>query len=66
MRVRKENWIVFVAAISFLLLIFDAKTALVGASTGIEMCFRSIIPALFPFLVLWGLSPNAGGGGIIT
>ncbi len=52
MRVRKENWIVFVAAISFLLLIFDAKTALVGASTGIEICFRSIIPALFPFLVL--------------
>ena len=39
-------------AIGFLLLILDARTALSGARDGIELCTRSIIPSIFPFLVL--------------
>lgn len=35
-----------------LILILDSKTALYGASQGVELCLRSVIPALFPFLVL--------------
>lgn len=35
-----------------LLLILDGKTALTGARTGVLLCFQTVIPALFPFLVL--------------
>lgn len=35
-----------------LLLILDAKTALQGAQTGIDLCLRTVIPSLFPFFVL--------------
>lgn len=35
-----------------LFLIFDAKTAAAGASEGIDLCLRSVIPSLFPFLFL--------------
>lgn len=40
------------AGIGFLLLILDGKTALSGAAAGIELCMKSVIPALFPFFVL--------------
>ena len=33
-------------------LILDAKTALVGAREGIELCIRTVIPSLFPFFLL--------------
>lgn len=33
-------------------LILDAKTALAGAQSGIELCVRVVIPSLFPFLFL--------------
>ncbi|MDO5399872.1 MAG: hypothetical protein Q4F17_02685 [Eubacteriales bacterium] len=35
-----------------LLLILDSKTALAGAKTGVTLCISTVIPALFPFLVL--------------
>lgn len=35
-----------------LLLILDGKTALAGGRTGILLCLQTVIPALFPFLVL--------------
>ena len=38
--------------ICMLLLIFDSKTALIGAQDGIMLCLRSVIPSLFPFLFL--------------
>lgn len=40
------------AALGMLLLIFDSKTALEGARVGIDLCLRTVIPALFPFFVL--------------
>lgn len=35
-----------------LLLIFDTKTALIGAQDGVTLCLQSVIPSLFPFLFL--------------
>ena len=43
------------SAFGILLLILDAKTALQGASDAIELCLGSVIPSIFPFLVLSGL-----------
>ena len=37
--------------VGMLVLILDSKTALQGAQTGIELCFKSVIPSLFPFFV---------------
>lgn len=39
-------------AIAMLVMILDGKIALAGAATGIELCIRTVIPGLFPFLVL--------------
>jgi len=38
--------------LSILILIIDAKTAYTGAIDGINLCLRTIIPVLFPFIVL--------------
>ncbi len=38
--------------IGIMLLIFDSGLALEGARDGVELCIRTVIPALFPFLVL--------------
>lgn len=35
-----------------LLLILDTKTAVIGAYAGINICLKTIIPSIFPFLVL--------------
>lgn len=43
-----------------LILILDGKTALMGARAGIELCLRSVIPALFPFFVLSALLIRSG------
>lgn len=40
------------AALGMLLLILDSKTALTGAREAIELCLYTVIPPLFPFLVL--------------
>jgi hypothetical protein len=37
-----------------LVLILDPKTARDGAAEGIELCIRSVIPSLFPFIFLGG------------
>ncbi|MBQ8768620.1 MAG: hypothetical protein IJZ15_03080 [Oscillospiraceae bacterium] len=34
------------------MLILDTKTALLGASEGLELCIRTVIPSLLPFFVL--------------
>ena len=45
-----------------LILILDTRTSLRGASEGIEMCIRTVIPAIFPFLVCSGyLTGNLAG-----
>ena len=40
------------AAMGMLVLILDSRTALEGAAQGVDLCVRSVIPALFPFFVL--------------
>jgi len=49
---RIHGWKETVAAIGFLLLILDSKTALSGAREGMELCLKTVIPSLFPFFVL--------------
>ncbi|MBO5317825.1 MAG: hypothetical protein J6A74_05230 [Oscillospiraceae bacterium] len=36
----------------FLILILDVKCAISGVSGGIDLCLRTVIPAIFPFLIL--------------
>lgn len=40
------------ASVGLLILILDTKTALAGASEGLQLCIRTIIPSLLPFFVL--------------
>lgn len=47
------------AAAGMLVLILDGKTALAGARSGIELCLMTVIPALFPFIVLSILLSNS-------
>ena len=49
---RKNFWTGLFAAAGMLLLILDPKTALSGANKGIELLLRTIVPSIFPFLVL--------------
>lgn len=42
----------FGGAAAMMILILDAGTALQGASEGIGLCVRSVIPSLFPFMIL--------------
>ena len=42
----------FAAGAAMLMLILDGRTALTGAAEGIDLCIRTVIPALFPFFVL--------------
>lgn len=44
--------------LGILILILDGKTALLGAQAGIELCLKTIIPALFPFFVFSILLTN--------
>ena len=43
------------AALGLLVLILDGTLALEGARAGIDLCIRTVIPALFPFFVLSGI-----------
>lgn len=40
------------AGIAMAVLILDAKTALTGAQSGVELCIRTVVPSLFPFILL--------------
>jgi len=42
----------FAAGAGILILILDSNTAIEGARSGIDLCIRTIIPSLFPFLFL--------------
>lgn len=50
------------AALGIFLLILDSLTALKGAHEAIEMCLSSVIPSIFPFLVLSGILTPAISG----
>ena len=38
------------AALGMLVLILDSRTALVGAAEGLELCVKTVIPSLLPFI----------------
>ena len=59
----KRIWTAVLAAITMMALILDAKTALEGAGDGIRLCLFSVIPALFPFIVISILLTGALSGG---
>ena len=44
--------------LGILIIILDGRTALLGAQVGIELCLKTIVPALFPFFVLSILLTN--------
>lgn len=52
MFLRKQFWTGMAAAVIMLVLILDAKTALSGAQTGLNLCIRTVIPSLLPFIIL--------------
>lgn len=52
---RKSIIIAIGSALGMLVLILDAKAALTGASEGIALCIRTVIPSLFPFFFLSGI-----------
>ena len=58
----RNRLIAFFSAVSIFVLILDGKTALEGATAGIELCIRTLIPALFPFLILSSLLTRALAG----
>lgn len=49
------------ALFGILILIFDSRLALEGARTGLELCIRTVFPALFPFFVLSTILTNSLG-----
>lgn len=54
-------------ALGMLVLILDGKTALSGASAGVAVCVRTLIPSLFPFFVLSAmLTSTLPGGGLLA
>lgn len=40
------------SGILLFILILDSKTAISGATDGVDLCIRTLIPSLFPFLVI--------------
>ena len=46
-------------SIGLMILILDTKTAVTGASAGLELCIRTVLPSLFPFFVFSSLLINA-------
>lgn len=45
-----------------LALILDSRTAFSGAAKGVELCLKTVIPSLFPFLFLSGIFSAAFAG----
>lgn len=51
MTAQKLSYSIFSAA-GIIVLILDSHTALIGASEGISLCIKTVIPSLFPFIFL--------------
>lgn len=52
---RTQAYSMILAALAMLVLILDGKTAMLGMLDGLELCLRTVIPALFPFLFFSGI-----------
>lgn len=55
----KNRTVGVAAALGMLILILDSKTALAGAAEGMELCLKTVIPAIFPFILLSNLLTSA-------
>lgn len=55
MRNRKTILTAMFASIAMAALILDARTAISGATEGLQLCMQTVIPSLFPFFVLSAL-----------
>ena len=53
-----------IPAVAMAGLILDSQTALAGAQSGLELCIRSVIPSLFPFLFLSIMLTGAGAASL--
>jgi hypothetical protein len=52
----KRRILTGIAALAgMILLIFDPATALAGARNGIDLCLATVLPSLFPFLIMTGM-----------
>ena len=49
---RNRYFVILGSVAGIFMLIIDGQTALTGASEGIELCIKTVIPSLFPFFVL--------------
>jgi len=53
---RLNSYIICTLAFAaMLVLILDTKTALYGAKEGLQLCLQTVIPSIFPFLILSGV-----------
>jgi hypothetical protein len=49
---RNRYFVILGSVAGIFMLIIDGQTALMGASEGMELCIKTVIPSLFPFFVL--------------
>ena len=59
---KKRSAVFTAAAIAMAVLILDSKTAFRGAEQGINLCIRTVIPALFPFIFLSTILTTSAAG----
>lgn len=52
MKYKSRSWTSIISAFALFVLVLDTKTAALGAKEGIVLCINSVIPSLFPFLML--------------
>lgn len=55
----KKRALGIAAALGMLALILDSRTALSGAMEGLDLCLKTVIPSLFPFILLSSLLSDA-------
>ena len=58
---KKSIYTAVIAAIGMFLIILDTKTAIQGATEGLDICFRTVVPSLFPFFFLSKMITAASG-----
>lgn len=66
MKMKKSHLTALSCVIGLFILIVDTKTAVEGATAGIDLCLRTVIPSLFPFIFLTTiLLPTIGRIGLL-
>ena len=66
MRRFRNKWVGIVAIIGMFILILKGSIAVTGVRKGIELCLHTVIPSLFPFLILSGLMNSYFLGGKLS